>query len=140
MSLCEYLPQSKYLDLDISLSTHITYIALGTHPNISYAVTSLSRHSANPNREHIKMATKVFQYLLETHHYSLVFDGKPNDGLIAFVDSDWASNPDSCQSHTGWITKLAGGVLSWASHQQKNITYSTEAEYVAANDCARQAV
>ena len=73
----------------------LLYIALGTCPDISYAVASLSWHSANPNREHIKMATRVFQYLLGTRHYSLVFDGKPNDGLIAFVDSDWASDPDS---------------------------------------------
>ena len=87
------------------------------------------------------MATRVFQYLLGTCHYFLVFDGKSNDGLIAFVNSDWASDPDSRRSHTGWITKLAGGVFSWASCQQKNITYSsTEAEYVATNDCARQAV
>ena len=87
------------------------------------------------------MATRVFQYLLGTCHYSLVFDGKPNNGLIAFVHSDWASDPDSHRSHTGWITKLAGGVFSWASCQQKNITYSsTEAEYIAANNCARQAV
>ena len=87
------------------------------------------------------MATRVFQYPLDTHHYSLIYDGKPNDGLIAFVDSDWASDPDSHQSHTGWITKLTGGVFSWASHQQNNITYSsTKAEYVAANDYARQAI
>ena len=119
----------------------LLYIALMTCPNINYAVASLFQHSANPNRKHIRMATRVFQYLLDTHHYSLVFDGKPNDGLIAFVDSDWASDPDSHRSHTGWITKLAGGVFSWASRQQKNITYSsTEAKYVAANDCARQAV
>ena len=87
------------------------------------------------------MATRIFQYLLETCHYFLVYDGKPNNGLIAFVNSDWASDPDSHQSHTGWITKLAGEVFSWAFCQQKNITYfSTKAKYVATNDCARQAV
>ena len=124
-----------------TLIRSLLYIALGTRPDISYAVASLSWHSANPNREHIRMATRVFQYLLGARHYFLIYDGKPNNGLIAFVDSDWASDPDSHQSHTGWIIKLAGGVFSWTSRQQKNITYSsTEAEYVATNDCARQAV
>ena len=124
-----------------TLIRSLLYIALGTCPDISYAVAFLSWHSANPNKKHIRMATRVFQYLLDIHHCSLIYDGKPNDGLIAFVDFDWASDPDSHWSHTGWITKLTGGIFSWASHQQKNITYfSIGAKYVTANDCARQAV
>ena len=67
----------------------------------------------------------------------------PNDQTMCMVmtDTQWNKSKTWNRDHTGWITKLTGGVFSWVSHQQKNITYfSTEAEYVTANDCARQAV
>ena len=42
-------------------------------------------------------------------------------------------------SQTGFYLKLADGLISWTSRAQKTIAYSsTEAEYMALSDCARQ--
>ena len=59
--------------------------------------------------------------------------------LTACTDSDWGSDPTSCLSQTGFYLKLADGLISWTSRVQKTIAYSsTEAEYMALSDCARQ--
>jgi len=42
-------------------------------------------------------------------------------------------------SQTGFYLKLADGLISWTSHVQKTIVYSsTEAEYMALSDCTCQ--
>jgi len=42
---------------------------------------------------------------------------------------------------TGYLLKLANGIISWQSRAQKIIALSaTEAEYMALSDCSRQVV
>ena len=114
---------------------------LGTQPDIAYIVTALSWHAAKFSQEHLDKALYICQYLLGTHFYSLVFDGAFKPGLITFTDSDWASDPNTCHSQTGWFIKLANCIFSWKSQQQQQITYSsTEAEYIALSDCSKQVV
>ena len=83
--------RSKYQQVIGSL----LYIMLGTRPDIAYAVVKLSQFAANPSEDHLNRAMYICRYLLGTSSYSLVYDGKSNGGLIAFADSDWASNPDN---------------------------------------------
>ena len=118
----------------------LLYIMLGTHPDIAYAVTKLSQHAANPAREHLDKARYIVHYLAGTCNYGLVFDGASNKGLIAYTDSDYAGDPIKRRSITGYLFKLANGIISWQSHVQKTIALSsTEAEYMALSDCSRQA-
>ncbi|KAJ8488956.1 hypothetical protein ONZ45_g13761 [Pleurotus djamor] len=114
----------------------LLYIMLGTRPDIAYAVVKLSQHSANPSKEHLDKALYVVQYLAGTQHYSVCYDGSNQEGgLIAFTDSDWTSP----RSTTGYLVKLAGGIISWQSHAQRTPALSsTEAEYMALSDTCRQ--
>ena len=60
-------------------------------------------------------------------------------GLIAYADTDWGSNPLNRRSTTGHMVKLAHGAITWASVSQKTIAHSsTEAEYMSISDCSRQ--
>ena len=71
----------------------------------------------------------------------MVYDGDSRLGLIAGTDSDWASDPYTRRSQTGFFLKLANGIFSWQSRAQKTIALSsTEAEYMAMSDCSRQVV
>jgi len=55
------------------------------------------------------------------------------------MDSDWGSDATSHLSQTDFYLKLADGLISWTSHVQKIIVYSsTEAEYMTLSDCAHQ--
>jgi hypothetical protein len=119
----------------------LLYIMLGTRPDIAYAVTKLAQFAANPTKEHLDKARYVVRYLAGTADYALVFNGVSNKGLIAYTDSDYAADPVKRRSTTGYLFKLANGIISWQSRAQKTIALSaTEAEYMALSDCSRQAV
>jgi hypothetical protein len=119
----------------------LLYIMIGTRPDIAYAVTKLSQFAANPNQEHLDRVLCICRYLLGTSQYALVYDGKSNGGLIGFADSDWASDPIMRKSTTGYLVKLANGVVCWNSQVQKSIALSsTEAEYMSLTDMSRQLV
>ena len=118
----------------------LLYITLGTRPDVAYAVAALSQHAANPSKEHLDKALYICRYLLGTRHYSLVFDGASQAGLIAYTDSDWASDYNDCHSQTGWFFKLANCTFSWRSCKQERVAHSSmEAEYISLSDCSRQA-
>jgi len=119
----------------------LLYIMIGTRPDIAYAVTKLSQFAANPTQDHLNRALYICRYLLGTSDYALVFNGKSNGGLIAYADSDWASDPITRKSTTGYLVKLANGVFCWNSRAQKSIALSsTEAEYMSLSDTSRQVV
>ena len=117
----------------------LLYLMLGTRPDIAFAMTHLLQHSANPSQDHLNKALYICRYLIGTSTYSLVYNGGSSSGLTACTDSDWGSDPTSRLSQTGFYLKLADGLISWTSHVQKTIAYSsTEAEYMALSNCARQ--
>jgi len=114
---------------------------LGTRPDISFAVIKMAQFSANPSTEHMEKSKHILRYLNTTRKTSLVFDGKSDKGLIAFTDSDWASDKIARRSQTGYFFQIAGAIFSWQSRAQKTVALSsTEAEYMALSDCSRQAV
>ena len=110
----------------------LLYIMIGMQPDIAYAVTKMLHFAANPNQEHLDRTLYICRYLLGTSKYALVYDGKNGGGLIGFADSDWASDPITRKSTTGYLVKLANGVFCWNSRAQKSIALSsTEAEYMS---------
>ena len=113
---------------------------LGTQPDISYAVIKMAQFTSNPSSDHMNKAKQILQYLNSSKDLSLEFDGDSDKGLIAFTDSDWASDKIMCKSQTGYLFQLAGASISWQSRAQKTIALSsTKAEYMALCDCCKQA-
>jgi hypothetical protein len=68
-----------------------------------------------------------------------VFKHAPERGLAAYSDSDWASDPITRWSVTGYFFQLAGGPIVWQFRAQTTVAhFSTEAEYMALSDCSCQ--
>jgi hypothetical protein len=68
-----------------------------------------------------------------------VFKHAPGKGLAAYLDLDWASDPITRWSVTGYFFTLASGPITWRSRAQTTVAHSsTEAEYMALSDCSRQ--
>ena len=58
-----------------------------------------------------------------------------------FADADYANDPDSRRSITGYTCMLAGGPISRQSRQQKSVVLSTmDAEYMAACAATQEAM
>ena len=56
-----------------------------------------------------------------------------------FSDSDYATDPETRISVSGFVLYVCGVPVSWASRGQKSVTLSsTEAEYVALSEAAKE--
>jgi transposase InsO family protein len=141
-----YVPQANTGKVDFKLRARyqmvigsLTYIMMGSRPDIAFAVTKMAQHAANPTPLHLSMALYIVRYLKHTRKYHLVYNGDRDSGLVAFSDSDWAADTNTRRSTTGFFLKLAGGIVSWTSRAQRTVALSsTEAEYMALSDCSRQ--
>jgi hypothetical protein len=61
--------------------------------------------------------------------------------LTGFSDSDWAGDLDTYKSTSGYVFLLYGGAISWKSAKQNIVaTSSTEAEYIASSEAAKEAL
>ena len=118
------------------------FAAIVSRPDIMYAVTVVSRFLANPSKEHWTAVKKIIKYLKNTMNHGIMFDGKYDDlKLVGYSDSDYAGDPDSRKSTSGYLFKLANGPVTWMSRRQPVVALSTtEAEYIAASDATREAV
>ena len=122
-----------------SLIGGLIFLANCTRPDIAYAVNLLSRFMQNPGLTHWKTAKEVLRYLKGTSTMGIVFGGK--FGIEVFCDADFAGDIDTRRSTTGYMLKIAGGCVSWASRVQPTVALSTmEAEYMAAAEAVKEVI
>lgn len=123
-----------------SLIGSLMYAAVGTRPDIMYAVSALSSFCQNPKINHWNSAKRVLRYLKGTADFGLTFEST-NEPLYGFTDADWGGDKDTGKSRTGYVFQLAGGAVSWASkRQQTTALSSTEAEYMSLTEAAKEAI
>ena len=113
--LAEGKASPELLGCHQSIIGSLLYLMIGTRPDIAYAVTKLVQFATNPSQEHLTSAKYICRYLAGTKDYSIVYNGKMAKGTAAYTDSDWASDPITRQSVTGYFFKLASGPIMWRS-------------------------
>ena len=123
------------------------YLCRGTRFDIAHAVSEVARFMGNPAPEHWEAVLRIYHYLARTKDVALLMSSRGmhcevTDQLLeGFSDSDWAGCPDTRRSHTGWIIRVGGSLVSWYSKRQSGISQSTtEAEYVAAAAVANEVI
>lgn len=121
------------------------YPSTRTRPDIALAAGIWARFMMNPSSPQQLSIERVFRYLQKYPDLGIRYDRQEPShgnslGLHAFVDSAYANQPHKNKSTTGWIFKMCGGAVSWASKRQAMVAQSsTEAEYHALNSAAREA-
>ena len=140
-----------------SLVGALMYAAIGTRPDIAFAVGALSRFLSNPGRRHWNEAKRVLSYLKGTSNYAIRYRSnassagvvtgysrgigiRPTDiSIEGFSDSDWAGCIDTRRSTSGFVWMMNGGAVSWRSKLQTIVALSsTEAEYVGATPAVQE--
>jgi hypothetical protein len=59
--------------------------------------------------------------------------------MVSYSDIDWAGDPDSQISVTGFVIYLLCAPICWRSKEQKGVTLSSsEAEYVAMSEAVKE--
>ena len=118
----------------------LMYAMLCTRPDIYYAVGVVSRYQSDPGEEHWIAVKHILKYLRRTRDYMLVYSSGSLE-TIGFTDSDFQGDIDSRKSTSGYVFTLYGGAVCWRSIKQTCVADSTtEAEYVAASEAAKEAV
>ncbi|TFY50793.1 hypothetical protein EVG20_g11324 [Dentipellis fragilis] len=117
----------------------LMYASLATRPDISFAVSTLSRFSTNPGPVHWDAVKRVFRYLKGTRELWLTY-GDAERVLSGYADADGNAAEDR-HAISGYAFMVNGGAVSWSSKRQEIIALSTtEAEYVAATHAAKEAL
>ncbi|XP_057248227.1 secreted RxLR effector protein 161-like [Beta vulgaris subsp. vulgaris] len=119
----------------------IMYAMICTRPDVSYALSMTSRYQANPGDDHWTAVKNILKYLNRTKEKFLVYGGEDELGIKGYTDASFQTDKDDFRSQSGFIFCLNGGAVSWKSSKQSTIADSTtEAEYIAASEAAKEAV
>jgi len=131
-----------------SMIGSLMYLMLCTRPDIAFAVGALSRYNNSPRESHWSAAKHLLRYVKKTAHLGLTLSPFTTTDLhpILYSDADWAGDLDTCKSTGGYVCVLAGksttrSAISWSSKRQQTVALSsTEAEYMALTQAAKEAI
>eukprot|EP00163_Fabomonas_tropica_P001311 TRINITY_DN10_c0_g1_i1.p1 TRINITY_DN10_c0_g1~~TRINITY_DN10_c0_g1_i1.p1 ORF type:complete len:559 (+),score=71.65 TRINITY_DN10_c0_g1_i1:583-2259(+) len=128
-----------------SLVGSLNYIAQVSRPDITFAVSALSRFLANPGPVHFQAALRVLRYLRTCPDLPLKYRHSQEDTsvvLSGYCDASYADDRDAgCRSQSGYVFLLNNIPIDWKSTKQQIVAKSsTEAEYTSLSTCVRQAI
>ncbi|KAH9753489.1 Integrase catalytic domain-containing protein [Citrus sinensis] len=119
----------------------LMYAMVCTRPDISQAVSMVSRYMHNPGKNQWLAVKWILRYLYGTVDVGLLFKKDCGQQCVGYCDSDFAGDLDKRRSTTGYVFTLGGGPVSWRSILQSTIALSTtEAEYMAATEAVKEAI
>ena len=133
--------QSESVDETLyrSMIGKLLYAANYTRPDISYAVSLLSRYLNCPRTIHLKAAKHVLRYLKGNPGLGIEFSHQPKFSLEAYCDADWAGDKQDRKSTTGYVVIASNGAICWKSKKQSVVSLSTtEAEYMAVGEVTKE--
>jgi hypothetical protein len=90
----------------------LMYAMVYSRPDLSHAMSLVSRYMANPRKEHWNIVQWIFRYFHGTSKAFLKF-GRTGRGLVGYVDSDYAADLDKRRSLTGYVFTVGGCAISW---------------------------
>ena len=88
----------------------LIYLAVAKRPDISYAVSVMSKFLSNPGRVHWTAAKRILRYLKETMHEGPTFWANPQEKDLRI--ECYADDKDTRRSTTGYTTFLNGAIVS----------------------------
>ena len=120
----------------------LLYLTKYSRPDLCNVVRELSKCMDGASMGTYLELLRVIKFVLDTKNFCLKIQPKFDDSswnLKVFCDSDWAGDPETRISVTGFIIYLQGAPVCWRSKAQKGVTLSSsEAEYVAISDAVKE--
>ncbi|KAL0294631.1 UNVERIFIED_CONTAM: Retrovirus-related Pol polyprotein from transposon TNT 1-94 [Sesamum radiatum] len=118
----------------------IKYVVQCIRPDAAFALSVTSRYQACAGDGHWTAVKTILKYLRRTKDMFLIYGGGELI-LEGYSDASFQSDEDDAKSQSGFVFKLNGGVVAWKSFKQDTTADSTtEAEYIAASEAAKEAV
>ena len=101
-----------------------------------------SRFQSYPSECHWIEVKNILKYLRRTKDIFFIYGGQEGQLVISgYTDAGFQSDLDDFRSQSGFVFCLNGGVVSKISSKQDTQADSTtEAEYIAASNAAKEAI
>lgn len=119
----------------------LMYLMVSTRPDLASVISVLSRKLDSYDKSDIVLLKRTLRYLNGSIDLKLELGGKRDTlNFYGYVDADWAGSSDR-KSTSGYVLKINGGSVVWASKRQSTVALSTtEAEYIAASAAVQEII
>ena len=119
----------------------IMYAMTCTRPDVSFALSMVSRYQGNPGKAHWVAVKNILKYLRRTKDWVLVLGGCDTLRVTGYSDASFQTDRDNFRSQSGWVFTLNGGAVTWKSSKQDTVADSTcESEYIAVSEASKEAI
>ena len=82
-----------------------------TRPDISYAISCVSRFMQEPETAHFLAAKMILRYLKGTSNYGTLFKSTAGGVYHTYADVDWGRDPDTRRSVSGILHKFGDSMI-----------------------------
>ncbi|MBW0539010.1 hypothetical protein O181_078725 [Austropuccinia psidii MF-1] len=107
-----------------SIIGSLNYLALGTRPNLSFAVGYLARYAGSPQQEHWDALRHLLGYVKHTVGQQLQYlSNSTCKTLDLWSDGDWGG--EFQHSTLGFVLNFFNCTIAWGSRRQKLVASST---------------
>ncbi|PKU80787.1 Retrovirus-related Pol polyprotein from transposon TNT 1-94 [Dendrobium catenatum] len=132
---CTRLPDNIPMDPEFSdpilyrrIIGSLQYLTL-TRPDLAFSINQLSQNMHNPMPSHFYMLQRTLRYIKGTLEFGIPII-KSNLLLHSYSDADWAGDPHTRKSISGYCSFLGQNLISWTVKKQSTVARSsTESEY-----------
>ena len=119
-----------------SLVGSLLYANVCARPDISFALSTLATHNADPRMMHWNALVDLLRYLRDTQDFKITYgrlsSTETKNIISIYADADFAMDVIGRKSRTGYVIFLNGGAIAWNSSLQSIVAQSTsEAELYA---------
>ena len=83
-----------------------------TRPDISFAMSDISRFMSSPKVDHWITTKSVLRYVRGTPDYGLLHTRNSDPILSGYIDSDWAGSVDDRKSTARYVFSLGSGAVT----------------------------
>ena len=117
----------------------IIYAMISTCPDVSYALSVMSRYQSDPGESHWIAVKNILKYLRRTNNVFLVYGGEEELVVTGYTDASFQTDKDDSKSQSGYVFTINGGAVNWKSSKQETAAdFTTEAEYIVASEAAKK--
>ena len=100
----------------------LMHLSTATRPDISYAVSYVSRLMENPQDEHWVAVKRIFRYLQGTKSHGICYQPSDKIDFRGYSDADWAGDLADRKSTSGYMFMLLEAPVIWGSKKQSSVS------------------
>ena len=90
-------------DLYQSAVGSLQYLSTITRPDITFAVSNVSKFCSNPTKQYWIAVKRIMRYLKGTQNHGLLYKKVESKTCVGFSDSGWAGDHDDRKSTSGYF-------------------------------------